>query len=223
MTDTGRAARVRLERRLETARHGADLLDRKRRILRDELDRLVLQRRRTEEEWSSRAAEAARWLGRATSLDGSERVEAAAAGGRAAARVEWGGVMGVRYPRDTACELPPSARQGGSAALAQVVSAHRAALVAAVARAAAQRAEDLVAAELAATRTRQRAVEHRWIPRLEARLAEVGRRLAELEMEEGTRLRWVADVGQASGDGAGGPGAGGPGGSGSSARGGGTG
>jgi len=50
----------------------------------------------------------------------------------------------------------------------------------------------LVSAELAVTRTRQRAVEKRWIPRLEEGLAAIRRRLDEQELEEGLRLRWAA-------------------------------
>ncbi|WP_024285173.1 V-type ATP synthase subunit D [Cellulomonas sp. KRMCY2] len=201
MSDTGRAARVRLERRLATARHGAELLDRKRRILADEVERLELQTARSRQVWEQQAREAALWLRRAAALDGSERIEAAAAGRPATAEIRWGGVMGVAYPEDTRCHLPPVTRPGGGSALALAAAAHRDALVAAVACAAAQRAEQLVAAELVVTRTRQRAVEHRWVPRLEERLGRVRRALAELELEESLRLRWAA--GAASRPGAG--------------------
>lgn len=192
MSDTGRAARVRLERRLATARHGADLLDRKRRILADEVERLQLQADRNRLVWQEQATQAATWLRRAAALDGSTGLEAAAAHRPATAEVRWGGVMGVAYPEDTRCDLPPVTRSGGSSALAHAAAAHRDALVAAVACAAAQRAELIVSAELTATRTRQRAVENRWIPRLEERLARVRRALAELELEESLRLRWAA-------------------------------
>ena len=70
MTDTGRAGRMRIERRLVTARHGADLLDRKRQIMTDELERLQLNADRLTEEWSTRARDATRWLQRVAALDG---------------------------------------------------------------------------------------------------------------------------------------------------------
>jgi vacuolar-type H+-ATPase subunit D/Vma8 len=72
-------------------------------------------------------------------------------------------------------------------------AAHRSALSAAVRHAALQRAVLLVSAELAATRARQRAVERRWVPRLEGELLAIRRQLDEQELEEGLRLRWAAD------------------------------
>jgi vacuolar-type H+-ATPase subunit D/Vma8 len=75
-------------------------------------------------------------------------------------------------------------------------AAHRSALSAAVRHAALQRAVLLVSAELAATRTRQRAVEKRWVPRLEGELLAIRRQLDEQELEEGLRLRWAADWNQ---------------------------
>ena len=76
--------------------------------------------------------------------------------------------------------------------------AHRSALTAAVRHAAAARAVLLVSAELAATRTRKRAVEKRWVPRLEGQLLAIRRQLDEQEREEGLRLRWAADWNQRS-------------------------
>lgn len=193
MTDTGRAGRTRLERRLVTARRGAHLLDRKQRILADELVRLELQAARTRAEWDALAREAAVWLRRTAALDGRERLEAAAVDG-ARAVVRWDGAMGVAYPEDSRCELPAPAPPGGSSALSHAVAAHRAALAAGVEHAAVQRAVLLVSVELAATRTRHRAVENRWIPRLEDALTAIRRQLDAQELEESLRLRWAADT-----------------------------
>ena len=201
MSETGRAGKVRVERRLVTARHGADLLDRKQRILADELGRLQLQVGRTRQEWEDRAREAAVWLRRAAALDGRERIEAAASIEQASAQVSWGGAMGVSYPEDTHCELPVAPHPGGTSALSYAATTHRAALGAAVAHAAAQRAMLLVSAELTATRTRHRAVENRWVPRLEDELMTIRRRLDEQELEESLRLRWAAEHGSTSGRG----------------------
>jgi ATP synthase subunit D len=67
-----------------------------------------------------------------------------------------------------------------------------------VRHAAAQRARLVVSAELAATRTRQRAVEKRWVPKLESELLSIRRQLDEQELEEGLRLRWAAEWSQRS-------------------------
>lgn len=198
MTDTGRAGRIRVERRLQTARHGASLLDRKQHILADELERARLYSDRIRHDWEGLAREAETWLRRAAALDGRERIGAAYPAGTATVEVRWGGSMGVAYPEDARCVLPVAGRTGGSSALAFAAEAHRAALDAGARHAAVQRAVLLLSTELAATRMRQRAVEHRWIPRLEDQLAAIRRRLDEQELEESLRLRWAADRGDVS-------------------------
>jgi V/A-type H+-transporting ATPase subunit D len=190
--NVGRAARVRVRRRLAVARHGAELLDRKRRILVEEVERLELVAERTGEQWRAAAVEARRWAGRAAGLDGPLAIAAAAPAVDAQARVELGGVMGVAFPVDSSTVSPEPCDVGGSSALAMAVRAHVEALDAGVAHAAARRAAAAVRTELAATRTRQRAVERRWVPRLESDLATIERALADLELEEGLRLRWAA-------------------------------
>lgn len=192
MADTGRAGRVRLERRLTVARHGAELLDRKQRILADELERLEIVAARSGARWQAAAGVAATWLRRTAALDG--RAQIADAGARVPARVDvtWGGAMGVAFPLEARCVQLPPAIVGGTSALSFAVAAHAAALEAAVEHAAAARAVLLVSAELAATRSRLRAVEKRWIPRLEDRLMAIRRALDALELEEGLRLRWAA-------------------------------
>ena len=199
MSGTGRAARVRLERRLETASHGARLLDRKQRILMDQIERLHLHMDQTRAEWEDLAGEAAVWLRRSAALDGSARIAAAAPLADATVFFRWGNAMGITYPEDAQCALPALLAQSGSSALSYAASVHRSALVAGARHASIQRAELLLAAELLATRTRQRAVESRWIPKLEDELANIRRQLDAQELEESLRLRWAAD--RKSGDG----------------------
>ncbi|MCB5293936.1 V-type ATP synthase subunit D [Arthrobacter sp. SO3] len=193
MSSTGRAGKVRVERRLMTARHGARLLDRKQHILADELERLQLRAELTRTEWEELATEAALWLRRAAALDGSGRIETAAPPESARVQLLWGSTMGVAYPEDPECHLPVTPPAGGSSALSYTAAVHRSALEAGVRYAAVQRAERLLTAELAATRTRQRAVENRWIPRLEKELMDIRRQLDAQELEESLRLRWAAD------------------------------
>ena len=193
MTDTGRAGKVRLERRLLTAKHGAALLDRKQHIMADELDRLQLHADGIRHEWEDRAREAAVWLRRAAGLDGRAQIEAASPAEAAEVEISWGGAMGVSYPEDAQCRLPRPALPGGSSALSYAALAHRSALTAGVQHAAIQRAVLLLSTELTATRTRQRAVENRWIPRLEGELRAIHRALEDQELEESLRVRWAAD------------------------------
>jgi V/A-type H+/Na+-transporting ATPase subunit D len=193
MSSTGRAGKVRVERRLVTARHGARLLDRKQHILADELERFQLRVDLGRAEWEELATEAARWLRRSAALDGSGQLEEGAPLAAAVVRLRWGNAMGVSFPEDPECRLPAAPPAGGSSALSYTAAVHRSALEAGVRYAAVQRAELLLAAELAATRTRQRAVENRWIPRLERELLEIRRQLDAQELEESLRLRWAAD------------------------------
>ncbi|MCV2393571.1 V-type ATP synthase subunit D [Actinotalea sp. M2MS4P-6] len=204
---TGRAARVRLQRRLAVARHGAELLDRKRRILAEEVERLELVAERTELAWLSAERVARTWGDRAMALDGPVGVRAAAPVPPAQVEVDVAAAMGVAYPVDTRCESPPPRATGGSSAVAIAAGAYADALDAAVAHAAALRAVAAVRAELVATRTRQRAVERHWVPRLEGELADIERALEELEMAEGLRLRWAmgATAGASAGASSGAP------------------
>jgi vacuolar-type H+-ATPase subunit D/Vma8 len=193
MSSMGRAGKVRVERRLMTARHGARLLDRKQHILADELERLQLRAELARTEWEELSREAALWLRRAAALDGSARIEEAAPLEPAGLQLRWGSTMGVVYPEYPECQLPAAPAAGGSSALSYAAAVHRSALAAGVRYAAVQRAEVLLATERAATRTRQRAVENRWIPRLENELQDIRRQLDAQELEESLRLRWAAD------------------------------
>jgi len=190
---TGRVGRLRLERRLALARHGAELLDRKQRIMADELDRLHLHAAAAREQWEEAAHAAATWLERAVALDGTAALAEARPAVAATVEVRWDVTMGVSYPAHASCAVPDGPPSGGSSALALAVRAHREALARGVAVAAAERAVRLVTAELAATRRRQHAVEDRWIPRLEEELATVRRVLEEQDLEETLRVHWAAE------------------------------
>lgn len=199
MTERGRSGRARLERRLATAARGALLLDRKDRILTDELERLRLQETRSKTEWERCAREAADWLIRTAALDGRARISAAVPSEGAEAFIIWGGGAGVAYPDDVRCEPPVAPAAGGSSALSFAAGAHRAAVVAGVRHAGVQRAIALVSMELAATRIRRRAIENRLVPRMERDLAAIRRALDDQELEDALRLRWAAGATGANG------------------------
>lgn len=188
----GRSGRLHLVRRIELARRGCDLLERKQRVLAGELSRLRLATRRSREEFEAAATEAARWLRRSQALDGAERIAAVAPGEPAVVRVTWQTAMGVAYPHDAVAILPDASPTAGSSALVFAVRAHRRALGAAARHAAVERALALVEVELEATRLRQQAIERRLLPRLEGQLHRLESQLDELEREENVRLRWAA-------------------------------
>lgn len=190
----GRAGRLRLRHRLAAAARASELLDRKRRILAGELDRLELEARRTGEDWERGAREARAWLQRAEALDGQRALAAAGPADLAAVTIQYGEAMGVHYPAYSSVEPPRDPVRVGSSALSYAADAHRRALAAAVRHAAVSRAVSMLAAELAHTRTRQRAIDNRWIPQLENALRVLEMQLDELDREENLRVRWAADV-----------------------------
>lgn len=189
---TGRAGRLALMARLSTARRAVDLLERKQRALAVERDRLGLAAARAAEEFERESGVASTWLRRSTALDGERRIRASTPSAVTDVTIGYDVTMGVRHPVRADVRFAPQRDPAGSSALAYSVQAHRAALVAGVRLAAAQRSVALVEAELTLTRRQQRALERRWIPELDRRLAVVVQRLDETEREENLRLRWAA-------------------------------
>lgn len=184
----GRAGRLWLQRRLRVARRGAELLDRKLRILQAELDERSTAATRASAEWERCSAEAERWLLRAALLDGRRAVRLGADGQLANVTISYDTTMGVRHPGGAKCAIPPPATWDGPA-MAGARHAHRAALTAAVRYAAAAEALRAIDAEASATRYRLRAVRDRWTPRLEQALTEVTLALEEQELADAVRLR----------------------------------
>jgi V/A-type H+-transporting ATPase subunit D len=184
----GRAGRLWLQRRLRVAARGAELLDRKLRILRGELEALRAEQARAAADWDRCRADAELWLLRAALLGGQRAIRLAADGGLADVTVSYASVMGVRYPSGTSCAFPESATWDGPV-LGSTRQAYRAALAAVVRYAAATEAVRLVEAETLATRYRVRAIKDRWMPRLEQALAEVTLAIEEQEIADAARLR----------------------------------
>lgn len=186
-----RAGRLWLQRRLATAQRGADLLDRKLRILRTELGQVREAAARTAADWQHRQAEAEAWLIRAALLGGQRAIRLASDGGLADVTVGYAVTMGIRYPASATCAIPSPETWDGPA-LAGARKAHRAALDAAVRHAVAAEAVRLIEAETLATQHRLRAIKERWLPRLEQALADVTLAIEELERADAARLRLAA-------------------------------
>jgi V/A-type H+/Na+-transporting ATPase subunit D len=191
----GRAGRLWLTRRLQVARRGADLLDRKLRILQAELGRFREAETQTATEWDRCCADAERWLLRASILGGERAVRLAADGQFATVAIPYTVTMGVRHPDSPACDIPASVTWEGPV-LTRTRQAHAAALEAAVRHAAAAEALRVIEAETLATRYRLRAIEDRWVPRLEQALAEVTLALEEQELADAARLRLAVSPGR---------------------------
>ncbi len=184
----GRAGRLWLTRRLRVAWRGADLLDRKLRILTDQLSGLRDAAAQTAAEWNRCCADAEQWLLRASLLGGQRAIRLAADGQAADVTISYALTMGVRHPASAICLIPDPVTWDGTA-LTATRQAHRAALAAAVRHAAAAEALRVVEAEALVTRYRLRAVRDRWIPRLEQALAEVTFAIEEQELADAARLR----------------------------------
>lgn len=191
-----RAGRLRLRHRLEAAERAASLLEQKLRALRQEQQRLAQRAEDSDREWTHRAREADTWLLRAALLTGQRGLWLAQPEERAVIGVRWATTVGLRYPAQADCVLPPpSADSPGLACGTAVVGAeqaYRTALEAAARHAADRAALHAVSAEATATRQRVRALRRHRIPRLADELSTVEIELEEQDRAEGLRRRWAA-------------------------------
>lgn len=191
----GRAGRLWLGQRLQVTRRSAELLDRKRQLLRQELAALELRRAQTGPKWAATCAAADTWAQRAAVLGAGDLVAVAsevAGGGRIV--VTWDDALAVSRPATALATLPTpgaAALAAANAAVAPAASAHRAALEAAARHAVVVTAIRRVDEELRSTQRRLRAIEHRRLPTLEAALHDLEIRLDELEREERVVARWA--------------------------------
>lgn len=193
----GRAGRNWLVARLGVARHGAELLDRKREALAHRQAQVRRDAEDARRAWRRAAEQAALWSSRATLLDGAGRLELLArhVQGEASLELSVANVMGARLPAVASAELaqaPQLSALGASAATVQAARACAQATLAAARCAAAARAEAELAAELTRTSRRLRALEHRVIPQHEQALARLELVLDESQREQAARVRWLA-------------------------------
>jgi V/A-type H+/Na+-transporting ATPase subunit D len=190
----GRAGRMWLRRRAETATRGRDQLDRRLRILVPEQQRLRLQADRSRAAWTAACEGARTWLLRATLLGGEDAVRMATPSRPAEFEIGWTAAMGLSYPGEVRVvdPAPLSPAPAGNAAVAPAVEAFRTALLAAVRAAAAEEALRRVEEEIAVTRRRVRALDKRWLPWLAESLAALDLSLEQAEQEDGMRLRRAA-------------------------------
>ena len=187
---TSRAARLRLLRQLDLARHATELLHGKEQALRHERARLAVHADRAREEWTRSTEDAATWLQRARCLGAADELAALAGRGPRPAllTIRWRTSMGITYPDSVDCTPRTQHDLASTAALGPAMDAHHAALVAAATHASTVTALARLDAELAGPRRRRRAIDERLVPRLEARLAELDIHLDEQDREEALRV-----------------------------------
>jgi V/A-type H+-transporting ATPase subunit D len=192
----GRAALLALGRRRAVATRSVEILQRKAQALASEQRRLRHHVDETRRAWETASRDADRWFLRATMLGGVQQLELVRPQITAAeASVEWRSTMGLIRPERTAVSVvaPEAiASLARSSALPPAAAAHRAAVRAALDHAAASRALALLDDELARTRRRLRALEHRWLVELDRQMHEIELVLAEQERDDAVRTRWAS-------------------------------
>ncbi|QKV90607.1 V-type ATPase, D subunit [Streptomyces sp. NA02950] len=191
-----RAGRLRVRHSLEVALRGAELLERKLRILRARHEALLRAEEAGAHAWRQRVRDAETWLLRGLFLGGEHALEAAAEGA-GAADFTWReeSTVGVRHPALPSCRIPdrsPDVATPGNTALVHAETAYRQVLLAGAEYAVARHAARIVGAEVARTRRRVRALRRHWIPRLEETLARINLALEEGEHEDHVRRHWAA-------------------------------
>jgi V/A-type H+-transporting ATPase subunit D len=195
----GRAGRVWLRRRLETATRGRDQLDRKLRILIPERQRLRIQLDQRHAAWVSACTDARTWLLRASLLSGQDAIMAAAGSESVQAAVVWTMAMGLNYPTDVRLTGMPTTPLGAvNSAVKPAATAYAAALLAGVRTATASEALHRVDDEIVVTRRRLRAIDKRWLPWLRESLRALELSLEQAEQEDGVRLRRAVASGPSS-------------------------
>jgi|SRR5579862_5172670 len=192
----GRAGRIWLVKRLEIARRGAELLDRKRQALLRERGRVRQEAAEARRAWEDAVGQVRLWSARTAMLDGAARIELLARHVQEPASVQlaWSNLMGARIPSTDATtipEPPPLSALGGSSAAVLLARAACEATRAAARHAAAERAQEELSSELARAARRLRALEQRWIPQHEQALARLDLALDESGREQAARVRWL--------------------------------
>ncbi|MGZ4171788.1 MAG: V-type ATP synthase subunit D [Solirubrobacteraceae bacterium] len=192
----GRAGRTWLVGRLETARRGAELLDRKRQALLREQARVSNEADAARRAWREAAARAEMWSARAALLDGAGRLEVLArhVDHPATLTVGWSNLMGARVPSLDTIVIPapwPVSALGGSSAAVIAARACGDATQAAARWAVSEHAELELSFELGRTARRLRGLRDRLIPELEAALADLNLVLDENQREQAARVRWL--------------------------------
>ncbi|MFI1169357.1 V-type ATP synthase subunit D [Streptomyces sp. NPDC020801] len=191
----GRAARLRLRRRLAAAERGADLLERKLRLLLERRTALEDAARVAGKRWREEIAAAEEWLLRGLVIGGEQALTEAVPARPGTLEVQWSALMGLRHPTGVTWSAPvrePGEALAPNTALAHAETEYRTAVRTGAEYAAARTAAELVAAEALRTRQRVRALRRHWIPRLTQELAAADQALEQAEHEEAVRRRWAA-------------------------------
>lgn len=192
----GRAGLTWLIRRRTVAERGADLLERKLRILLAEEQNYALLADRTGQEWADAVRGLETWMLRSALISGARGARLAGDGAHCEVDVTWQFTMGVRYPSSATRAIPepmPCEVTADNTALHLAAPAARRAVRAGLDHAVATAAHDAIVAEIGSTRRQLRALRDRWIPRLESAHTSLIVALDDQEHDEHVRLQWAAD------------------------------
>jgi V/A-type H+-transporting ATPase subunit D len=190
----GRAGQTWLRRRLGAAQRSSALLDRRLAILRGRQAQFSRRADETRAVLDRLVAEAERAALRAALALGETALQPPADAPPAEVDVEWAALIGTRLPSAAQVSLPEASRLGrvpSGASAVLTARAYRDLLGAAVQHAVAVAAQRVVDDEIATTRFRLRAIEDRWIPRLQQAQTVLALALAEDESGEAVRIRWA--------------------------------
>jgi vacuolar-type H+-ATPase subunit D/Vma8 len=186
-----RASRLQLRTRLDLARHAIDLLRNKEEALRREQARLEGHASRTEQDWTSRCADATSCLLRARALGASAEIADMLdhPSEPAAITIGWQGAMGVAYPGAVDCTPGAPTALTTTAALVPAAAAYQDALISGATHAAATTAIQRLEDELSTPRKRRRAIEQRLQPRLETQLHQLDLDLDDRDRDTAVRTQ----------------------------------
>ena len=192
----GRAGRIWLVRRLEIARHGAELLDRKRQALLRKQGQARSEAAEARRAWEDAAAQVALWSARAAMGDGAGRLEMLTrhVDEPASLQLSWSNLMGAQLPsveRISVPDRPPLSPLGACSAAVFLARTCREATCAAARHAVAERADTEISAELNRAARRLRALRERLVPQHEQALTQLDLALDESQREQAARVRWL--------------------------------
>ncbi len=194
----GRAGRLWLRDRLALAERAVYLLDRKVRLLRREFDRVDEAATRATADWQSACRQAREWERRAVIGGGARSLQLNTPVEGADVMLGSTSVMGIHFPDSARCRVPERAPERaliGSSAISPAAVAFGRAVQLGADCAVSVAAREALAAEIAATSQRLRALRDRWIPALQASLRAIEAALDELERSDSARLRWASTSG----------------------------
>lgn len=194
----GRSGKLWLQRRISIAEHGASRLEHKLQLLQRAYGNWTQRQPAAVQAWHDACQAAELWWLRACIADGRETTERLGRGRVVELGVTPVTTAGRRHPGGAACGFDPGEVEPPvlSTALLQALPALEAAVRAAAELAVVDAARAALAAEIAVTQRRIRALRIRLLPQARSALAAVDLELEEAEHGDAVRVRRAAGAGR---------------------------